>query len=477
MIVNQFKHRLFVRCLLHRWCVGAPIFLLAWGVANLILRAAYDIPALMLLNGLWGLLLFLMVTSLLEWRRLPDHTVLTALIDQTNRMGGLLMSSERMDTSSWLTQRPAPQCPQIRWRMGSKAAVCLLMMLFTGATFFTPYYLNPNTLTNKLEIGASAAELREKVSLLKEEALIQPDKADQLEQQLDRMEKNARANDPARAWETLDHLNDRIQAEADKNVQNLTDQMAAVKRAENLALMLAHADQLQPSVRTQAMRALTQMLKDISQGGDASPLLNNDQRMRALGNGASSSEQLASLSGNLQKFQKQMAERLKRLQASGMSTANWGKVPELASPPDDSGLEAFLKANAQNMTMADISALCQNPGRGGVSRGRGDAVMTWKEPSSQEGSRFRDVTTPSAGFAGAQENQLLGVTLAPPSKGESEAPPKPGALNQAEAGSGAARLHKVRPRHKGPVRRYFDRSPKPKPRKPDYFDEIWSGWS
>ncbi len=478
-LVNQLKRRLFMRLVLQRFCVWGSGYLLVWGGANLMLRAALDISPGLLLNGLAGLFLIFFTVLLTEWRHMPDRIALTALLDQYNHLGGLLMAADKLDTSSWLAKLKTPLCPQVEWRARRKGAICLLMTVFSTVTLFTPYYLNSQAFSNKLEIGATVQKLHEQVTILKEETLLKPDDAKHLEEQLEQVSQTAQGRNPARAYETLDHLNEQINGEAGKNVRDLSAKMATVDHAETLARLLANTEDLKPAIRTQAMQALTRMLQEIS--GDAANLASakNVKLMTAIRNGAMTPEQMAALPSDLKSLRMKMAAKLKRLQASGMTTAQLGDVSSSsAAKPEDSGLKAFLKANAENLTMADISALCQNPGRGGVDRGRGDAIMTWKAPTSDKGARFRDVTTPLAGVAGIEESQPLGVTLAAPPPDQALPLIKSGALNEAAAGGGSALIHQVRPRHKGAVRRYFNRAPKEtKPVRPDFFDEIWSGWS
>ena len=278
------------------------------------LRAALNVSPGFLVIGLAGLALIFLTVTMAEWRHIPNRIALTALLDQYNQLGGLLMAADILDTSSWLAKQKTPVCPQIEWRARSKGAL-------------TP-------------------------------------------------------------------------------------------------------------------------------------------------------EQMAALQSDLKSCRMKMAAKLKRLQASGMTISQLGDASSSTAGPNDSGLKAFLKANAKNLTMADISALCQRPGQGGVDRGRGDAIMTWKTPSSDKGARYRDVTTPLAGVAGIEESQPLGVTLTPPSSGKTLPLVKSGVLNEAAAGGESALIHQVRPRHKGAVRRYFNRAEKKsKPVRPDFFDEIWSGWS
>jgi hypothetical protein len=108
------------------------------------------------------------------------------------------------------------------------------------------------------------------------------------------------------------------------------------------------------------------------------------------------------------------------------------------------------------------AALCvsvaQGYGRGGVSRGRGDAPMTWRDPASESGVRFEDQVLPPAGLDALARGRLVGLSAdAPkvevmPADGADE-----GALRAAAAGGGGAHAQQVLPRHRAAVEQYFHR--------------------
>lgn len=98
-------------------------------------------------------------------------------------------------------------------------------------------------------------------------------------------------------------------------------------------------------------------------------------------------------------------------------------------------------------------------GGGSISRGRGDAAMTWGEESPGSTDRFDVKPLPPSGERNPSESAALGVTISDP-----EASPEHEAAGlldtQASAGKVAWR-RRLAPRHRDAVKSYFT-EPKPK---------------
>ncbi len=97
------------------------------------------------------------------------------------------------------------------------------------------------------------------------------------------------------------------------------------------------------------------------------------------------------------------------------------------------------------------------PGRGGLNRGRGDAPMTWKDPSSEEGSKFEEQTLPPASLAAIRDSQVVGASVGAPTLDDGGGASSGGALAGAAAGGGSANTQVILPEHRGSVQRYFER--------------------
>ena len=82
--------------------------------------------------------------------------------------------------------------------------------------------------------------------------------------------------------------------------------------------------------------------------------------------------------------------------------------------------------------------------------------MTWTEGSDENGAKFKEKALPPGSVAGLQDSQLVGLSASAPEvqKGNLAAH---GALNNSATGGGSAHTQTVLPKHKGAVKKYFDR--------------------
>jgi hypothetical protein len=121
--------------------------------------------------------------------------------------------------------------------------------------------------------------------------------------------------------------------------------------------------------------------------------------------------------------------------------------------PNTDALAAFLCESGSECD--SFNALVVSYCRGGVNRGRGDAPMTWTNPSSEEGAKFlEEILPPSAQLSDAQ---LVGVTRAAPDLSGDDVIVEHGALAGAQGQGGSALSQTVLPRHQTTVRRFFAR--------------------
>ena len=95
----------------------------------------------------------------------------------------------------------------------------------------------------------------------------------------------------------------------------------------------------------------------------------------------------------------------------------------------------------------------QTPGKGGVSRGRGDAEMTWGEESPGDTSKFEANTLPDARYADPENSQIVGLGAAAPNVDPQAEAPGAGAI-EASSGQSAWR-RRLAPHHRDAVRTWF----------------------
>ena len=105
----------------------------------------------------------------------------------------------------------------------------------------------------------------------------------------------------------------------------------------------------------------------------------------------------------------------------------------------------------------------EKPGRGGVTRGRADAEMTWGDEAPKMLNKFKEVELPK-GTGKDPKDQIMGITKSAPTEKAGEVAPR-GAQRNMDASAGSVTVnHKLSPRHRGVVQRFFE-DPQPVPQK------------
>jgi hypothetical protein len=312
-----------------------------------------------------------------------------------------------------------------------------------------------------LDVTKETENLSARIEALKEAQLLEEDKANELEQKLEQIGAEAAGEDPSKTWEALDHLADAVEKTAKDAAEAANAREQQLAKAEALAEgLMAGADQLDAQTMTEAMQTLSAMMQGAMKenqmlAGELSP-----ETREAIKSGALKPEHLKELSKALSQNRSARNEKMSKLAQSGAINPNSLKGGAKANKRDNSGLADFLKENARKMSVEEaVGEWCENPGKGSVSRGRADAAMTWTDGSSEKDAKFKEKILPPSSVAGLDDSQLVGLSAAAPTA-DKAAIAAHGALNNAASGGGSAYTQTVLPRHKGAVKRYFDRPSK-----------------
>lgn len=98
------------------------------------------------------------------------------------------------------------------------------------------------------------------------------------------------------------------------------------------------------------------------------------------------------------------------------------------------------------------------PGRGGIDRGGATAAMTWSDPTSEKGMKFKERALPP-GEVNVRDSRQVGIGATAPQRTHAGVDDS-GSLAGAKAGGGSANVQAILPEHRAAVTRYFQRSNK-----------------
>jgi hypothetical protein len=432
-----------------------------WGTGVLALRAGLGAPRLPLLWGLAAAPLALVPAVVLALRRLPPASAVRAVVDHSSGCGGLLMAGEEQDLGPWQGGMPAPARPRVSWRGRRAWALLALAACYVLAGFLVPQRLADLGSGPPLEIGREVEKLAGQVEVLKEEAVLDPARADALKQKLNQLRDESSGKDPVKTLEALDRL-EKVTTQAARDAADSasrkTEEMA---RAETLAQALRDtAPDLPPKVLAEAMATLAGLTEKAAAESDLLDEHLDAETARACKEGKLTPEQFEKLAKALRGGKEGLAKRLAKLHKAGLIDREALEKCEKCGECNSEGLAAYLKENGGKMAVSDMVCECQKGGRGGVTRGPGAADLTFGKETSEEGLTFKEEALPPAALAALKESQLSGVSQGTPQVGGKD-PAQSGALAGARAGGGSANTQAVLPRHRAAVTRYFERPARP----------------
>ncbi len=455
--VRRFRRRLYRLLFLERALrhLAAAGFL--WGALALAARSGLGADLAQLTP--WGLVaagVALVAAGVLAKRNLPPPAAVRTLLDRRGELGGLLMSTDELALGPWSERLAEPVLPRLRWRSGPSLA------LFAGAAAFVvlatllpvaPLDAEPRTVA----VGEEVEELARRVEVLEEEGLLDEEESERLTEELQNVAESDPGEDPARAWEALDHLRELTEetaAEAAETALTEGEQLAAASAvAEALADESAgDAAAGDPELR---LAALAELAALTARAADETRLLDPSlaQQLRD----AAASGELERLAEALGASREELAQKLRQLRQAGLLDLEKLLEAQRSLKGQDEALAEFLDENG----LEAAGAMCRGrAGRGGVDRGRADAPMIWRDPITGVGVRFEEETLSAASLSSLERSGLIGLSATDPTSAEAR-PGGGGSGGTVAAGSGAANTQTVLPRHRRAVERFFNRARAP----------------
>jgi hypothetical protein len=378
------------------------------------------------------------------------------------------MASMEADPGGWSRRVANLQVPQCAWDGKRLFGLTLLGAVFLTVVLAIPHRTLVARQQKELNIRDEVARLEDQLEVLKEENLLEVERVEKLQQELQRVEQEAEGQGPVKTWDALDHLSQELENEAEEAAEEALSETEEMSRAEALARGLEKdMNEMDSKMSREVMQALGDLVDEAlgekeSLEKDSDGALSKEQleKMReAMENGTLTPEQLKQLAEALKNCRGGCKNMMRNLQNAKLLQGKLGEWGDMFDDIDAEGLKEFLEeCEGDCQGMSERWARCQRPGRGGIRRGRGDAPMTWRDQETEKGNaEFKEKALPGANLEAFRDSQMIGVSSgAPdPSPGGSDGG-QGGALSSEVKGTGTAHSQTIYPRHRGTIRRYFD---------------------
>jgi len=414
------------------WCVS-------WGGGGLVARFAFNEAAVW---GAAGIPLALIAAFLHARTMRPNDKQLVALVDAHSKAGGLLMASTETQLGEWQPRTSA--APRVRWNAKGEISVAAMAALFAVGVLFLPAQKSEAKQT--LAIGRDVERLQDRVEVLREENLIEDKQAEVMAETLEDLKKEAAGDDPTKAWEALDSIDEATARAAREAGEEAIEASQQLTKLEAMAFALG-TNAVESSQLADGMKDLQNEL--------AAAQAESESLAQLDASAALTGEQLQEIAKAAKAGKDKLRNTLEKLRERGLiDEKTLRQFEDSASFANRDALAKFLKKNASGTKLSDaVGQFCQGPP--GVNRGPGSVPMYFRDAANEQG-KFDEQTLPPAAAAALAQSELVAVSAATPNADGAQRSAG-GALNGAQPGAGSAFTTEVLPRHRGTVTRFFER--------------------
>lgn len=433
------------------WVAG---YLLILGCAVLVVKLGFH---WMWPHVLWlsvGVIPMACVAWWLSNRKRFSRDDSVAMLDSRLNAGGLLMSLSEVPDEQWSDQLPkyesmwSQSLPKIRPVRFTKMLAAPLA--FAVAACFMPLRVPASPMTPENSVGQQATtELDTLLKSLDEAKVLNEEDKEEIQSELEKLAEETKKNPLTHEkWETLDALQQKLQLRLDQTQQKLEKGVAAVD-----ALMKAAeaGTELSPEERSQLENSLNEALEQLSKAGQKGG--SNQQMSERLSNALKQMQKQGQLkmpkdAAEREQLMKELKEQLKK---ECQNCSNLQSQCRQCQGGKCEGGQCFSNSFSNEQKESDS----EQGGRGGVSRGRGDAEMSWGDESDDANSKFKEMVLPP-GYLDQQKDELSGMTRRAPEVNPSDSAPR-NAARQSDPSAGRETWNRdLRPKHRQVVRDFFD---------------------
>lgn len=402
-------------------------------------------------------------------RELFSRTESVALLDNRLEAGGLLMTlceapdelwEERLPQLETLWKTSLPQYRPVRFARQMAGP-----FVFVLAACLVPLREVDAAPTLKNTAGEQAtSQLQELLTELEKSDVLEEEEKQELEDEIAKLVEETKETPLTHEkWETVDALQERMRMRVETTAAELVtaqQSLAALKNA-------ADGDFAKLSIESLEMlsKDVLEMMQKMADKGafDNVPKKLKDQLQRLMKNSGSNGK------FQLPKDPKELSELLNEL--DGFLQNESKKLSELRSKCKGGNCKGCpgCEAGCECSGPADVACTCPNcpnsggqcagggtPGNGGISRGRGDADLTWGDESTLENTKFKESVLPP-GMLDKPRDEVVGITIAAPETDVATSAPRSAARAVTAASGDETWKGTVRPRHRSVVKRYFDK--------------------
>jgi hypothetical protein len=440
-VLRRLKRRLALGLFLEIWPRWAMASFLMAGTAAVVCRMFFAQAA--------GFLPFLWIAPILASlpamylciRRAYRPSEIVALADWLSGGHGTLLTLLEKQDPAWnnapaLATLSQVSLPRLKpWR---KLGPVMAAALFLSIALFVPQRVLTGPRSTVLANDV-VADLKTAAELLKKENLLTPDEQKKLDEEIERIRKDALDRMDASSWEAADALREKVASQ-------LNEKHDAMKWAQESLARYADASQSGAPPNEAQADELAKAIEKLAKTGMLSDAPSDAQQL--LGGGEAVAGGRIRLPSDPKQLRKLAAMLAKHL---GERNARFSELAKLAREGGRFDPTEFGEFNYEEGDDQD-----GEPGRGGLGKGRGDADLTWGDESLPF-DKFKSTPLPQGSVRSPDDWAPVAVLPGAPKESPELSGPSTGRQFAGTSGQAAWR-RTLSPRHYSAVKKYFDNS-------------------
>ena len=398
-------------------------------------------------------------------RRLPSEEGVLAFLASRTPGGAVVLSAQECGNAAWPLP-PVPSEPSLRLaRAGRKAAFLLAGACFCAGTLFFPAPAGEDRekIPGALDLKDEAEKITAQAELLQKELPGKKEKAAALLNELEEILHQAESTAPGRSYEMLQELQQKLRGEMVSGIRESSRTVRQMEALEQLARTLTGKGKPGSGA---AEEQFSRLLKALSA---KDPRLAESLKNGKFDGAKLDGKNLEKLADALKTDREKLKRQLENLcnkcgeKATGASGDPAAAKEELEQflkenvPGCDELLESLTNREEEGNGGSSGEGSGGDPGAGGVSRGRGDAVLELSGKTEDYGAKRIDRALPGkGGDKGAENSRRIGRFAVDTEQKEEASGPQAGGNLSTRAAKAGSEQSTVHPAHRKAVKRYFD---------------------
>lgn len=415
------------------------------------------------------------ITILLKRHTLPSHSQVTSMLDNHGRCGGLLMARKISGSQAWQPKDHAEPLT-ISWSNPPLLITFFATFLFLLLALYLPIpttTLRPST----LQLGKALTKIEEQIDTMESLDMLEDERAELFRKELEALEKERSAENPATSWEAIDQLTENLTSKANdeiEDIQNKLTEQSAMNEMVDAVIEMWEETEAGKDLASMAAMELADLLNNNALSPELAELMKQSipklSNSNSLNSASLSKEDMKKLSDALNSLSAEELAKLRELFEQGLMNSSQMQSCQNARILTAEELREMLRQQCNSSSCTNsctnlsscisASMLCQSacssgqPGSGGVNRGPGHAALEFSGNTEENGFLF-DLQALPKGTPQFKQNKLVGISATTPQV-NSDDPQSSGGVLATENAKGAATVSSsLLPQHRSVVQNYF----------------------